>query len=61
MDADAQRLLTVEYKGADRLGNPDTIEKTTLGQIYETRSKGRCLFRMVGTSDYEAQILDAVR
>jgi len=55
------RVLIVEYKGADRLGSPDTIEKTTIGQIYEVRSKGRCLFRLVGKSDFETQILDAVR
>lgn len=55
------RVLIVEYKGADRLGSPDTIEKTTIGQIYEARSKGRCLFRMVGKTDYELQIRDAVQ
>ncbi len=54
------RVLVVEYKGADRLETPDTEEKTIIGQIYEARSKGRCLFRLVGKSDYEAQIRDAV-
>lgn len=42
------RYLVVEYKGADRMEMPDTKEKKALGELWETRSKGRCIFRLVG-------------
>lgn len=55
------RVLIVEYKGQLWTDTPDTEEKTIIGQIYEARSQGRCLFRLVGKSDFESQILDAIR
>lgn len=30
---------------------PDTKEKKALGELWETRSKGRCIFRLVGRAD----------
>lgn len=50
------RLLAVEYKGAHLLGTPDTLEKRAIGELWEARSKGRCLFRLVGKTDMEAQL-----
>jgi type III restriction enzyme len=41
------KILVVEYKGSDRATNDDTKEKERLGELWEARSGGRCLFRMV--------------
>ena len=41
------RLLVIEYKGADRIGNPDTVEKDAIGRGWASRSGGRCLFATV--------------
>lgn len=37
------RIFVVEYKG-EHLRNPDTEEKTALGELWEKRSKKKCLF-----------------
>ena len=55
------RYLIIEYKGSDRMDTPDTIEKTALGELWEARSKGRCLFRLVGRASMQAVVQDAVR
>jgi type III restriction enzyme len=47
------RYLVVEYKGADRMETPDTKEKRVLGELWETRSKVRCIFRMVGRAQMQ--------
>jgi len=54
------RYLVVEYKGADRIGSPDANEKTMLGELWEARSKGRCLFRLVGRDNLEETLRSAV-
>ena len=41
------RILVVEYKGADRYSNDDSREKRTIGEVWASASKGRCLFAMV--------------
>lgn len=42
------RYFVVEYKGADRIDSADTKEKKALGELWEARSKGRCIFRLAG-------------
>ncbi|MCL5282057.1 MAG: hypothetical protein M1376_19370 [Planctomycetes bacterium] len=55
------RILVVESKGGLWTETPDTREKAVIGSIWEARSKGRCIFRVVGKSDFEGQITDAIR
>ena len=40
------RYLVVEYKGKDRWSNDDSKEKRALGELWEKRSGGTCLFIM---------------
>lgn len=54
------RYLVVEYKGDGWRRTEDTDEKTTLGALWEARSGGRCLFRLVGKEDM-AGVLGSVR
>lgn len=51
------RVLVVEYKGGDRVTNADTREKDAIGKLWEARSQGRCIFRLVSADDYEGQLL----
>jgi type III restriction enzyme len=46
------RYLVVEYKGRDRIDNPEEVEKDQLGHIWEKLSDGRCLFLMVTDNQY---------
>jgi len=48
------RYLVVEYKGEDLWSNEDSREKRALGQLWEKRSNGRCLFVMPKGKDFEA-------
>ncbi len=48
------RILVVEYKGADRWSDDDSKEKRMIGDIWEQRSRGRCLFVMPKGKDFEA-------
>jgi len=48
------RILVVEYKGADRWSNDDSKEKRQLGELWATRSDGRCLFVMPNGKDFGA-------
>jgi type III restriction enzyme len=54
------RYLVVEYKGADRIDSPDTKEKKELGELWEARSKGRCIFLLVGRNTMATLIRNAV-
>ena len=38
------RLIVVEYKGAHIADGPDTVEKRTIGQLWERKSGGKGLF-----------------
>ncbi|MFM9959094.1 MAG: DEAD/DEAH box helicase [Phycisphaerales bacterium] len=38
------RYAVIEHKGQDRAENPEELEKKALGDLYEARSGGRCLF-----------------
>lgn len=55
------RSLVVEYKGADLMPLPDTIEKRTIGELWEARSAGRCIFRLVGRDNMERIFRDSAR
>ncbi len=48
------RFLTIEYKGAVYSTNDDSREKNTIGEVWEKRSNGRCLFLMVSNRNYQA-------
>ena len=54
------RNLVVEYKGEMIATNEDTREKTDVGTVWETLSKGRCLFRLVRKHDMEGILPSAV-
>lgn len=54
------RYMVVEYKGKDRKDNIDSTEKKTIGEVWEARSKGQCIFRLVGIDDYRAVLQSAV-
>jgi type III restriction enzyme len=41
-----RRFLVVEYKGADRWSDDDSREKRAIGEFWERRSNGSCLFVM---------------
>jgi type III restriction enzyme len=51
-----RRTLVVEYKGSQLLTGSDTREKTAVGKLWEARSGGSCVFRLVSAEDYEAQL-----
>lgn len=48
------RILVVEYKGGFMADHPDSIEKKVVGELWEERSKGRCLFVMPVNRDWQA-------
>jgi type III restriction enzyme len=48
------RYLAVEYKGVDRWSNDDSREKRTIGEVWEKRSNGLCLFVMPEGLDWGA-------
>lgn len=56
-----RRSLVVEYKGTDRMETPDTKKKKALGELWVTRSKGRCIFRLVGCAQMQDLITDAMQ
>jgi type III restriction enzyme len=47
------RYLVVEYKGAQYMDTRDTKEKRAIGELWEARSGGLCIFRLVGRDDLE--------
>lgn len=49
-----ERYLVVEYKGEVYRTNDDSKEKNSLGELWEKRSGGRCLFLMVSERNYGA-------
>jgi type III restriction enzyme len=48
------KILVVEYKGPDRYGGPDANEKLMVGNLWEARSGGRCLFVMPTNRNWDA-------
>jgi type III restriction enzyme len=55
-----EKFLAVEYKGLDRATNDDSKEKERLGQLWEARSHGECIFLMIKGPDELSRITDAV-
>jgi type III restriction enzyme len=47
------RFLVVEYKGAQFYSNEETKEKRLLGELWEAKSGGQCLFVMPTERNYE--------
>jgi hypothetical protein len=45
------QFLVMVYKGEDRWTNDDSTEKRIIGQVWEKRSKGKCLFIMPKGTD----------
>ena len=52
--------MAVGYKGKDRRDDIDSTEKKTIGDVWEARWKGRCIFRLVGIDDFGAVLKSAV-
>lgn len=48
------RILVVEYKGEHLWTAADAEEKRAVGAVWDSRSKGRCLFVMPKAGDFEA-------
>jgi type III restriction enzyme len=48
------RHLVVEYKGFDRWSDDDSREKRAIGQVWEEKSDGQCLFVMPKGPDWNA-------
>ncbi|MCL4529107.1 MAG: DEAD/DEAH box helicase family protein [Chloroflexi bacterium] len=48
------RYLVVEYKGFDRWSDDDSKEKRAIGQVWEDKSDGQCLFVMPKGPDWNA-------
>ncbi len=42
----------MEYKGKDRYTSADAEEKRAIGAVWESRSRGRCLFVMPTAGDF---------
>lgn len=51
---DDGRILVVEYKNKKDWTNDDSKEKRTIGELWESRSNGRCLFIMPSGPDWQA-------
>ena len=49
---DDGRYLVVEYKGAHIASTDDIKEKKGLGEIWEKRSDGKCLFVIAERDDF---------
>lgn len=47
------RFLVVEYKGKDRYNTPEEKEKRGVGELWEKRSNGQCLFIMPTDKKYD--------
>jgi len=47
------RILVVEYKGSDRMDNPEEKEKLDIGEFWEQKSNGTCLFVMPTNRQFE--------
>jgi type III restriction enzyme len=50
------RILVVEYKGEHLITADDAKEKEMVGKLWEAKSAGKCIFRMVGKDDMDATL-----
>ena len=48
------RVLVLEYKGSHLSGTEDSGEKRAVGEVWESRSNGKCLFLMPNGADLAA-------
>lgn len=48
------RFIVIEYKGADRWSDDDSKEKRILGELWESKSNGSCLFIMPKAKEYDS-------
>ena len=46
------RILVVEYKGADRIESEDSAVKAKIGELWAEASSGTCLFVMPTNRDF---------
>jgi type III restriction enzyme len=53
------RYLAVEYKGKAWEDTSDTEEKEAIGRLWEARSNGACIFRLVTKADMETKLSQA--
>ena len=58
---DAYHFPAGEYMGGHRESTEDTTEKETIGQLWEARSKGLCVFRLATKRNLREAFLGAVR
>lgn len=58
------RLLVVEYKGAHIAESSDTMEKRTIGELWQRTSGGQCLFLLaekdIDGRDVRQQLIDCI-
>jgi len=54
------RYLAVEYKGEGWVDSADTREKEAIGKLWEARSGGKCLFRLVTIEDMDGVLAGIV-
>jgi type III restriction enzyme len=55
------RILVVEYKGEHLLSNDDSKEKQEIGQLWQDKSGGKCLFLMTSKEDLRRKIADKIK
>lgn len=49
------RMLVVEYKGDAYVTNEDSVEKRNIGGLWESKSKGKCIFLMAEMQDRQGR------
>jgi len=54
------RFLVVEFKGGQYVAHDDTREKDAIGQLWEARSNGLCIFRLVTRDKMQQSLREAV-
>jgi type III restriction enzyme len=55
------RILAVEYKGEYLLSTNDTKEKQNIGEFWQEKSDGKCLFLMCSKENLNQQIADKIK
>jgi type III restriction enzyme len=55
------RILAVEYKGEHLLSNDDTKEKQNIGELWQEKSNGKCLFLLASKENLHQQIVNKIK
>jgi type III restriction enzyme len=55
------RILAVEYKGEYLLSTDDTKEKQNIGEFWQEKSNGKCLFLICSKENLDQQIADKIK